>query len=97
MAIAMAGLLLAGVVATAGAATWGAVRAARAARETATIDAFVAEILTTARPDQAGAEVRLIDAVDDALEEIDTRFAGQPRIEIGVRRLIGEVLPRVQR
>ena len=92
VALTMATLVLAGLLATAGGLGWGMWRSARAAQETAAIDGFVSELLTTARPDQRGADIRLIDVIDSAMEEIDTRFAGQPRIEIGVREMIGDVL-----
>ena len=69
-------------------------RSARAARVEAqkaeSINAFLKEILGAASPWRDGSQVTVKEVLDRASQRIDSELAGQPEVEAGVRRTIGE-------
>ncbi len=69
-------------------------RSARAARVEAQkaeeINAFLKEILGAASPWRDGSQVTVKEVLDRASQRIDSELAGQPEVEAGVRRTIGE-------
>ena len=69
-------------------------RSARAARleaeKAAQVNAFLQTILGAASPWRDGSKVTAKDVLDQASRRIDSELAGQPEIEAGVRRTVGE-------
>jgi tetratricopeptide (TPR) repeat protein len=49
------------------------------------------EILTSVKPEVDGADVRLVEVMDDASASASQRFAGHPLLEAQVRDLLGDV------
>jgi serine/threonine protein kinase/tetratricopeptide (TPR) repeat protein len=65
--------------------------ARRAAEQTAAVNAFMEEILTTAQPDREGADVRLIDVMEAASRDAMVHFEDDPELQAMVKALIGRV------
>jgi eukaryotic-like serine/threonine-protein kinase len=72
-------------------------RAQTAADETAAVNDFMREFLTSVDPDEDGAEVALIDVLDEASAAAHDRFAEYPQLEAQVRNLLGQVNLRLSR
>jgi serine/threonine-protein kinase len=67
-----------------------AAAARREARKAEQINAFVQEILGAANPWKDGSQITVAEVLDRASHRIATDLAGQPEIESGVRRTVGE-------
>lgn len=73
------------------AATWQAFRAHREARRTEKINHFLRRIFAAIDPQDFGREVRVVDVVKRAEEEIATTFGDEPLLEAVIRAEIGGV------
>ena len=62
-----------------------------AAQETQAVNDFMRKILTSVKPDQDGADVRLVEVMDHASATAGQRFAGHPLLEAQVRDMLGGV------
>jgi serine/threonine-protein kinase len=67
-----------------------AANARREARKAAQINAFVQEVLGAANPWKDGSQITVAEVLDRASSRIGTDLAGQPEVEAGVRRTVGE-------
>jgi serine/threonine-protein kinase len=86
-ATAAVALVLAGGLAV---ALTSAAAARREARKAAQINAFVQEVLGAANPWKDGSQITVAEVLDRASGRIGTDLAGQPEVEAGVRRTVGE-------
>jgi len=80
--------LLAILVATA-TAFWQAGQARRAAADTVQVNDFLMDVLASSDPFEAGSEITMSQAVDDAAGKVATRFAGRPDLSSKVRYALG--------
>ncbi|MCI0676007.1 MAG: serine/threonine-protein kinase, partial [Phycisphaerales bacterium] len=71
--------------------TVGMMRARDAAQQAIAVNEFMREVLTSVDPDQMGADVPLVDVLEDASRTASQRFAGHPALEAQVRELLGSV------
>jgi len=62
-----------------------------AAQQAQAVNDFMQEILTSVKPGQDGADVRLYEVMDKASRAASQRFAGHPLLEAQVRDLLGSV------
>jgi serine/threonine protein kinase len=85
MLIALA--LLAGMVGVVS----GLVRMRSAAEQTVAVNQFMRDVLTSAAPHLAGADVRLVDVLRTGSHVAPERFADHPETEAQVHELLGEV------
>ena len=69
----------------------GTLRARDEADRASAVNAFMRDLLTSVDPDREGADVRLVDVLDDASSTVADRFAGHPIQEAMVRDLLGAV------
>lgn len=69
--------------------------ARHAAEEANSVNEFMREFLTSADPDEDGANVALADVLDEASEAASRRFTTQPEVEARVRILLGQVYLRL--
>jgi tetratricopeptide (TPR) repeat protein len=90
--IAVASALVALLVAGAVVSTWQAVRATRAEKEARTMAAFLEDMLSSLKPEEAkGKDTTLLrQMLDRAAARVDTEPKEQPLIEAGLRRTLGE-------
>ena len=66
-------------------------RAEDEAAKSAAMNEFLGEMLTSADPWRGGnREVTVVAALDAAVKEIDTAFAGQPEVEASMRSVLGQ-------
>jgi serine/threonine protein kinase/tetratricopeptide (TPR) repeat protein len=62
-----------------------------AAQQAQAVNDFMQEILTSVSPEADGADVRLVEVMDDASAAASQRFAGHPLLEAQARDLLGSV------
>jgi len=62
-----------------------------AALQAQAVNDFMREVLTSVSPDSKGADVRLVDVMEDASAVASQRFVGQPELEAQVRLLLSTV------
>ena len=86
-AVATLALLL--VMTATAAALWQARQATRAARDAAAMNTFLLDVLQMSDPFDAGSELTLSQALDEAAKLIDERFAGRPDLSAQIRFGIG--------
>lgn len=82
-------LALLAILSAAGVAFWQAEQARRAAADTQKVNNFLLDMLKASDPFSAGVEVSLSQAVDDAANSVDRRFAGRPDLAARVRMALG--------
>ena len=89
--------------------TWQAFRASRAESKaiagwkeaekqrdlTQNVNQFMNDVLTSVEPDEKGADVRLVEVLDDASKTASQRFADNPLQEGDVRIMLGQVYTRL--
>ncbi len=89
--------------------TWQAFRASRAEGKaiagwkeaekqrdlTQNVNQFMNDVLTSVEPDEKGADVRLVEVLDDASKTASQRFANNPVQEGDVRLMLGQVYSRL--
>ena len=73
-----------------GVALSSAAAARREARKAEQINAFVQEVLGAANPWRDGSQITVAEVLDRASNRIGADLAGQPEVEAGVRRTVGE-------
>jgi serine/threonine-protein kinase len=83
-------VVLAALAAGLGVALASAAAARREARKAEQINAFVQEVLGAANPWKDGSQITVAEVLDRASSRIGTDLAGQPEVEAGVRRTVGE-------
>ncbi|MCI0366172.1 MAG: serine/threonine-protein kinase [Phycisphaerales bacterium] len=66
-------------------------RAGEAAQQAQAVNDFMREVLTSVDPDEQGADVRLVEVLDDASRTAAQHFAGHPVQEAAVHVMLGEV------
>lgn len=86
---AAAAVALISIIAAAGIAFWQAREARRAAADMLTINGFLLDVLQTGDPFETGSELTLSQALDKAVDSIDSRFAGRPDLSADIRFGIG--------
>ncbi len=59
------------------------------------VNQFMSDVLTSVEPDQKGADVRLLEVLDDASKTASQRFVDNPAQEGYVRMMLGEVYTRL--
>jgi tetratricopeptide (TPR) repeat protein len=89
-ASAIAAVALAALLAAAGVAWQQAQRAARAADDTAQVNAFLIDVLNVSSPYASGSELTLGEALDAASAKVDERFADRPDLSVVIRTALGE-------
>ena len=82
-------LALLAILTASGVAFWQAVQARRAASDMAEINGFLMDVLRLSDPYASGGEFTLNEAVDLAVDQVDKRFAGRPKLSSGVRFALG--------
>jgi serine/threonine-protein kinase len=95
--VSAASLVLAAIVAGAGLATWGMIRARRAeaeavrqAKKATAINEFLQETLFSAHPHVgAGRDAKVVDALAAAVPRIANSFADQPEVRAAVQHTVG--------
>lgn len=65
------------------------VEASTEAQRAAAVTSFVADMLSSPDPNQAGRDVRVIDVVDAAAERLEASPLSTPVVEAGIRHVIG--------
>ncbi len=88
-ASATATLALAGIVVAAGIALWQAQQARRAADDMRQINAFLLDVLKLSDPFDAGEELTLSQALDEAAQTLGERFPQRPDLSADIRFGIG--------
>jgi len=83
--------LLAGTVGT----TIGMIRARGEADRARAVSDFMEGILSEPSPERSGVDVRLVDILTGATDEVETRFAGHPQEQIRVYQMIGRGLRNI--
>jgi serine/threonine protein kinase len=68
-----------------------ALRVRDSARQAQAVNQFMSDVLTSANPQERGADVRLAEVLGDASATAAQRFAGHPELEAQVRDLLGRV------
>jgi len=66
-------------------------QASDAAQQAQAVNDFMREILTSVKPEVEGADVRLVEVMDNASDAASQRFAGHPLLEAQVRDMLGGV------
>ena len=92
LATAAAGLALAAILGAAALAVFQAQRAERAAADTAEINRFLVDVLDASDAYTSGSELTLNEALGDAADKVEQRFAGRPDLAAGVRLALGNSL-----
>ena len=82
-------LAVAAVLAASGVALWQARQARQAAADMREANAFLLDVLQTSDPFDAGHELTMSEALDEAARSIDARFAGRPDLSAELRFGIG--------
>ncbi|MBA4287190.1 MAG: hypothetical protein C0434_16865 [Xanthomonadaceae bacterium] len=86
---AAAALALIAIVGAAGVAFWQAREARQAAADMRAINGFLLDVLQTGDPFETGTELTLSQALDKAVDSIDSRFAERPDLSADIRFGIG--------
>lgn len=73
-------------------AAWQWREAARAAQDTAQVNAFLLDIMRVSNPYASGSEITLAQALDEASALVEQRFIGRPDLAVGIRTALGESL-----
>ncbi|WP_290890962.1 serine/threonine-protein kinase [Arenimonas sp.] len=80
---------LVAVLVASGIAAWQAREATRAAEDTQAVNAFLLDVLGSSDPYNAGTEITLSQAVDQASAQVGERFAGRPDLSSRIRFSLG--------
>lgn len=84
-----ASLALVAILGATATAFWQAEQARRAAADTVQVNNFLMDVLSSSDPYDAGSEITMSQAVDDAAAKIATRFADRPDLSSKVRHALG--------
>ncbi len=66
--------------------------AVREARRTAQVTAFLQDVFASARPQRQGRSVTVVQAIDSAIERIDSSFAADPDLRASIKLTLGSTL-----
>ena len=88
--LATAALALIAILAASGVALWQAEQARRASADTELVNAFLVDVLGVSNPYASGSEVSLAEALDDAADMVDERFATRPDLAVDIRFALGK-------
>ncbi len=88
--VAAAAGALAVVLASAAIAFLQAAQARRAAADMGEVNAFLVDVLEVSNPYQAGSELTLADALDEAAVKVDERFGARPDLAVDIRFALGQ-------
>ena len=84
-----AAVALIAIIGAAGVAFWQAREARKSAADMQAINGFLLEVLQTGDPFETGTELTLSQALDKAVDSIDSRFADRPDLSADIRFGIG--------
>lgn len=87
--VAVAAAALVAVLVSAGVALWQAGQARRAAEDMVQVNNFLMDVLKASDPYNAGSDISLSEAVDDAAARVDARFGDRPDLASSVRFALG--------
>ena len=88
--IAAAALALFAIIAASGIALWQADQARRASADTQQVNGFLVDVLGVSNPYASGGEISLAEALDDAANKVDERFATRPDLAVDIRYALGK-------
>jgi serine/threonine-protein kinase len=66
--------------------------ALREAKRTAQVTAFLQDVFASARPQRQGRGVTVVEAIDTAIMQIDSSFAGDPDLRASIKLTLGSTL-----
>lgn len=87
--VAAAALALVAILGASGAALWQAELARRAADDTVRVNNFLMDVLKSSDPYNAGSEISMSQAVDEAAARVTTRFGDRPDLASRIRFALG--------